>query len=110
MRLHSVLRSASASLFIFVLGTHVATAQDAPRPQTVIDQTNLPQQPIGRQDMLGITVYDEPALTRTVRVNDDGTIRLPMLASTIKVEGLMPAEAEVAIKDQLIEEQLLVDP
>ena len=85
-------------------------AQEAPRPLPYMDQTNLPHQPIGREDMLGITVYDSPELTRTVRVNADGTIRLPMLKSTIKVEGLMPAEVEILIKEQLQTEQLLVDP
>jgi polysaccharide export outer membrane protein len=87
-----------------------AFGQDAPRPVTLMDQTNLPHQPIGRSDLLGVTVYDSPELTRTVRVNDDGTIRLPMLKATLKVEGLMPAEVEVLLKQQLQAEQLLVDP
>jgi polysaccharide biosynthesis/export protein len=109
MKLTSI-SSFAVSLSVVLMGATAVFAQDAPRPLPTIDQTNLPQQPIGKQDMLGITVYDEPALTRTVRVNEDGSIRLPMLSSTIKVEGMMPAEVEVAIRDQLIKEQLLVDP
>jgi len=87
-----------------------ASAQDTPRALPAIDQTNLPHQPIGREDMLGITVYDEPALTRTVRVLDDGTIHLPMLSTNIKVVGLMPGEVELALREQIIKDQLLVDP
>lgn len=110
MTFTSFFRSASLALSVILLSAGVATAQDQPRLLPLIDQTNLPQQPIGKQDMLGITVYDEPALTRTVRVNDDGTIRLPMLSTTLKVEGMMPAEVEAALREQLVKDQLLVDP
>jgi polysaccharide export outer membrane protein len=99
-----------ASFAAGLLWLSAAFAQEGPRPLPSIDQTNLPHQPIGREDLLGVTVYDSPELTRTVRVNADGTIRLPMLKSTIKVEGLMPVEIEALIKDQLQQEQLLVDP
>jgi polysaccharide export outer membrane protein len=43
-------------------------------------------------------------------VNGEGRIRLPMLKTTLLVEGLMPAEVEALIADQLKKEQLLVDP
>ncbi|MES1260321.1 MAG: SLBB domain-containing protein, partial [Acidobacteriota bacterium] len=39
-----------------------------------------------------------------------GTIRLPMLKSTIKVEGLFPSDVEVLLADELKREQLLVNP
>lgn len=96
-----------ASVLLVAVG---AFAQDIPRALPMIDQTNLPHQPIGREDLLGVTVYDSPELTRTVRVGADGSIRLPMLKATIKVEGLLPSEVEVAIADQLKAEKLLVDP
>lgn len=105
-----ILLSAAGLFAAGTLSLSGAVAQDLPRPLPPIDQTNLPQQPVGREDLLGITVYDSPELTRMVRVNSDGTIRLPMLKSTIKVDGLMPADIELAIADQLKSEQLLVDP
>jgi protein involved in polysaccharide export with SLBB domain len=52
---------------------------------------------IGKDDLIGITVYDAPELTRTVRVGSDGDIRLPMLRQHILAAGLYPAELENAI-------------
>jgi polysaccharide export outer membrane protein len=60
--------------------------------------------------LIGITVYDSPELTRTVRVNADGTIRLPMLQQHIKAAGLYPEELEKTITQALVSEQVLVDP
>lgn len=71
---------------------------------------NLPAQKIGPNDLIAVSVYDAPELTRTVRVGADGLIRLPMLKRQIKAEGLMPAELETAIANAVQSEQLIVDP
>jgi len=71
---------------------------------------NLPVQRIGRDDLLGVTVYDSPELTRTIRVGSEGEIRLPMVSQHIKAAGLYPAELERAITAALTEENVLVDP
>lgn len=76
-----------------------------------LDSTsNLPVQRIGIDDLIGVSVYDSPELTRTVRVAADGAIRLPMVKSRIRVAGLLPSDAETAIAAQLAKEQILVDP
>lgn len=86
-------------------------AQEVQRPLVApVDSTNLPVQKIGKEDLLGVQVYDSPELTRTVRVNAEGAIRLPMLKETIRVEGLFPADVEILIADALKRAQLLVDP
>jgi len=74
------------------------------------DVANLPVQMIGRDDLVGITVYDSPELTRTVRVGSEGYIRLPMVSRHIKASGLYPAELEKAITTALTDENVLVDP
>jgi polysaccharide export outer membrane protein len=71
---------------------------------------NLPARRIGASDLVAVSVYDVPELTRTVRVGADGLIRLPMLKRRIKAEGLMPAELETAIASALVAEGLIVDP
>ncbi len=71
---------------------------------------DLPIERIGNDDLLGITVYDAPEQTRTVRVDSNGEIRLPMLQKPIKAAGLYPGELETAITAALIEEHVLVDP
>jgi polysaccharide export outer membrane protein len=74
------------------------------------DGPNLPVQKIGPQDLLSIQVYDSPEFTRTVRVLDNGEIRLPMMKEKVKVEGLFPADVEALIGEELKREHLLIDP
>jgi polysaccharide export outer membrane protein len=71
---------------------------------------NLPVGKIGKDDLIGITVYDAPELTRTVRVSSDGELRLPMLRQHIAAAGLSPADLEQVITKALQEENVLVDP
>ena len=55
-------------------------------------------------------MYDSPELTRTIRVEADGAIRLPMVKQRIQVAGLNPAEIEKAITKALLMDNVLVDP
>ena len=55
-------------------------------------------------------VYDSPELTRTVRVDADGNIRLPMLRDAIQVRGMVPAQVESTIANSLTKGKVLVDP
>ena len=71
---------------------------------------NLPAQPIGPNDLLAISVYGAPEFSRSVRVSEDGFIRLPMLQEKLAVLGLMPAELEDRLAGALEQEQILVDP
>jgi polysaccharide export outer membrane protein len=71
---------------------------------------NLPAQKIGANDLIAVSVYDTPEFTRTVRVDADGNVRLPMLQQRVRAEGLLPAQLETAIAAALVAEQILVDP
>ncbi len=71
---------------------------------------NLPAQPIGADDLIAVSIYDAPELSRTIRVSPDGNIRLPMLKKRIQASGLMPAELERDISSALEAENILVDP
>jgi polysaccharide export outer membrane protein len=72
--------------------------------------SNLPTQPVGPDDLLALSVYDSPELTRTVRVDADGNIRLPMLKDPIQVRGMVPSQLESAIAKSLTKGKVLVDP
>ena len=85
-------------------------AQDTARVGDINPNTNLPFQPVGPEDLLSLQVYDAPEFSRTVRVSEEGSIRLPMLKSSIRVQGLLPDEISVLVKEALVREQLLVDP
>lgn len=102
-------------LFAVLTAGSVASAQpsrpgSAQSPMTDAGQANLPGQKIGPNDLLAISVYDAPELTRTVRVGAEGYIRLPMVSDRIKASGLMPSALENAISDILVKEGLLVKP
>lgn len=96
--------------FALVITVTLGSVASAQAPTVAYDTTNLPAQKIGVDDLLLIRVYDSPDLTRTVRVSQDGTIRLPMLKATIPVIGLLPVEIEKAVADSLKRDGLLVDP
>jgi polysaccharide export outer membrane protein len=92
------------------------SAQTSPGASVNADQQsptmvyNLPSQPVGVDDLLAVTVYDSPELSRTVRVAADGTIRLPMLKQKITVSGKLPNQIETLIAEAFSNEQILVDP
>jgi polysaccharide biosynthesis/export protein len=71
---------------------------------------NLPAQKIGPNDLLSISVYGAPELTRTVRVSAEGFLRLPMLKQKIEAKGLMPSDLEEKIAAALSAELILVEP
>jgi len=71
---------------------------------------NLPAQKIGPNDLIAVSVYQSPELSRTVRVSNDGVIRLPMLNEPIRAENLMPSELDSAIADALTAGGILVSP
>lgn len=87
-----------------------AFAQSRPATLSDVAGANLPAQRIGPNDLIAVSVYDAPELTRTIRVSSDGTIRLPMVKQRLKAEGLMPADLEEAIAKVLDDEEILVDP
>lgn len=97
-------------MLVLVLLSGVVWAQTRPVAFKEIGAANLPAQEIGPNDLIAVSVYDSPELTRTIRVSADGTIRLPMLKRRIKAQGLLPQALEAAIADALQAEQLIVDP
>jgi polysaccharide biosynthesis/export protein len=86
----------------------LARGAAAQTPEAV--SANLPAQKIGADDLLAISVYDSPELTRTVRVSGEGQIRLPMLKRPIEAAGLLPRDLETAVAQALRSEQIIVDP
>jgi polysaccharide export outer membrane protein len=71
---------------------------------------NLPSQKLGVDDLIAVSVYDAPELTRTLRVEEDGTIHLPLLKDGVQASGLLPRQLETSIAVALKLEQILVDP
>ena len=60
-------------------------------------QANLPQQAIGANDLIAVSVYNAPELTRSIRVDSEGAIHLPLLKNEIQADGLLPRQLAAAI-------------
>ncbi len=112
----SFMRCLTISLLAIAVASSVSAQQQA-NPNhvgggatSINEGSNLPVEKIGKDDLIGITVYDAPELTRTVRVDTDGDIRLPIVRQHIKAAGLYPAELEKAVTAALTDENVLVDP
>lgn len=71
---------------------------------------NLPAQRIGANDLISVSVYGAPELSRSVRVGPDGSVRMPMIRRKIGADGLFPADLESAIATAIQDENILIDP
>ncbi|HTB15117.1 MAG TPA: polysaccharide biosynthesis/export family protein [Bryobacteraceae bacterium] len=97
------------ALISFLLAVGVSLGQET-RVAEGSPAGNLPAQKIGSNDLLFVSVYGAPELTRTVRVSAEGFIRLPMLKQRVEAKGLMPSDLEEKIAAALDTEKILVDP
>jgi len=98
------------AFLIAMLASPAAPQPPAAGNPVEIGGANLPALPVGPQDLIAVSVYGAPELSRTVRVSGDGHIRMPMLRTPVKVLGLMPSALEAVIAQALVSEQVLVDP
>ena len=95
-------------LFLVFLSAILASAQPARR--ITPDTANLPSQPVGPNDLIAVSVYDAPELSRTVRIGSDGSFSLTMVKQRLLAAGRHPADLEAAITAALQEEEILVAP
>ncbi len=70
---------------------------------------NVADYVIGAHDLLEISVFELDQLNRTVRVNTEGSITLPLLGK-IQVGGLTPEQAEAQIARMLQDRHLVKNP
>lgn len=94
-----------------LLGATLALSASAQTPlASEGNAAALPAQKIGPDDLIGVSVYGSPELSRHIRVGADGNIRLPMVERKIQAAGLLPAQLETEIAAALRGGQVLVDP
>jgi polysaccharide export outer membrane protein len=74
-----------------------AMASDAPKKAVA---TTDPNYVIGAQDVLDISVWKEPDVSRVVPVRPDGKISLPLL-NDVQAAGLTPSQLAAQITDSL---------
>lgn len=90
---------------IFLFGTILwCQTQGAGNPR------NLPPRALGADDVIALSVYGAPELTRNFRIGADGQLTLPMVLLPITAKGLQPSQLEVVIANALKENRILVRP
>ncbi len=98
-------------VLLLVFLSSMVFGQPARRAVSVADTSaNLPSQRVGPNDLISVSVYDAPELSRTIRVGADGYFSLPMLNQRLAAKGLYPAELETTISAALRDEEILVNP
>lgn len=95
---------------LLFLAAITAFAQTRPAVMEDVGKSNLPAQKLGVDDLVAVSVYDAPELTRTVRIEPDGTVHLPLLDAGIPALGLMPRQLESAIAAALKTGEIMVNP
>ena len=75
-----------------------------------VGRDNLPSQVLGVDDLVAVSVYDAPELTRTLRVEADGSVHLPLLTKGVAAAGMLPRQLESNLAAALKSEEILVDP
>ena len=97
-------------LLLLFFTVDASSQQSNPNRPAMVPElgANLPAQAVGANDLIAVSVYDAPELSRTIRISADGYIRLPMLKTRVKAEGLYPADLEVAIAKALREGDILM--
>lgn len=99
------------TIFVFVVGTPLsAQTSGDPQPATPVASAPGPEYFIGTQDLIFIAILESPELAREVRVTGDGTVKLPLLPSRIKIVGLTLAQAEALIARSYSEAGILNHP
>ena len=83
-------------------------ATDLPNRSPI--ESNLPIEAVGPDDLLALSVADCAELSKTFRVSKDGKLILPLLKQPVPVGGLPPTAIAAAVSEELIKEQILVQP
>jgi polysaccharide export outer membrane protein len=73
-------------------------------------QTHRGEVPVGSGDLLHIDVFDVPDLSRDVRVNESGSISLPLIPGKIQAGGLTTFQLEEKIAELLLTNGLVSHP
>ena len=105
LMLNVILTLTITPAFAQVPGALPMPAQNLPNADS-----NLAFEPVGPGDLVYLSVAGSAEMTKSFRVSPRGTLSIPLLANSIQVAGLMPAELEKTIAGRLVDEHILVSP
>lgn len=85
----------------------LSAQQESPRSSTF--QPSIRELKIGGGDLLDISVFDTPELSGKLRVTETGDVSFPLIG-TLHMAGLTPKQAQDAVRQHLIDGDLVKDP
>jgi polysaccharide biosynthesis/export protein len=97
-------RAALAAFLLFTfVGVALANPQTAPAAQAAVRGTQDPgAYQISRQDVLNITVFEQPELNGKYTVDSDGTVAFP-LVGRVRAAGTTVRQVEVELRRLLVD-------
>jgi len=79
------------------------------QPAAPVSTPSLPDRRIVPNDLLSISVFDQPSLSLRARVKADGTVEMPFVKG-LRAQGLLPRELEIEIVRALVDQHILTEP
>ena len=102
--------SCSYAQDLSVVGTQQDTNERIRSLGSTAAKTGPHDYAIGNGDLLNVSVFDVPELSRDVRVSQSGTIGIPLVPTRLHVVGLTESQAEQVIADVLQANGLVSHP
>src|SRR5258708_38289553 len=99
------MKNCSAALVLLVCWSGAGQAQSGEAAPV-----NLPAQKIGVDDLVAISVYGSPELTRGVRGSGEGQIRLPLVTRPIAAARPVPRRHGSGRPEAFRPERISVEP
>lgn len=84
-------------------------AADEPTRESVWN-SNLGSDPLGAGDLIYVSVAGAPEMSRSFRLDAEGSIALPIGGAKIVLQGLTPDQCAAIVKEKLQSTRILVDP
>jgi polysaccharide export outer membrane protein len=78
-------------------------------PAFVGDREPMQNIPITSGDLLDVEIFNTPELSGKLRVDQQGSVMLPM-GGSVKVDGMLPNQAAAAIQNRLLTSKIMLNP
>jgi polysaccharide export outer membrane protein len=106
-----VFRNCLYALLVGIIGAclPIMRAQTAPQGARTGDVQPPGATTIGPGDLIDISVFDVPELILKTRVDSNGMVSLPLIGD-MKFEGMTVSEAQKAITNELVRQELVLQP
>ena len=105
-----VARVIAALEILLIAVTSAQTAGQGNTPPSAVSQSNTEEYMIGTDDVLKVSILDVPEISGEYRVDNVGTVTLPVLKTPVMAAGLTLSQFSAALTKELKAAGLVSDP